>query len=411
MKLLFIALFFGLFSSLYSQDSNDSDNSILCTEEFCKGFLEKEVCRKIPPACEIQNATHNGIFLPSPTPCNCCKYCLENQHESDTCFVGDPSSPTPSAICGAGLYCRVSTCQPMDISSTDSPCGRALWLYEQQKIIGTLGHLQSKPICDRNGLYESHICVPGETCFCVSEKGERIFGEIPFTSLSEISLNCKCSRNSYQGKDIRNRHLHQTEFLRCEPNGDYDALQCLDDLCLCVNPADGRPTHPEMEFVNVTQISAATLPCFNNKTHIEGEYYRDCEYSYHQELKNIRKYEKEGFEGLVYLLPNCQQDGHYAPVQQTSKGKYCADPFGKRLENFEVSKTDPLYSSMDCKCARTRNIMIGEEKPECCRNGNYNRIQCRRGLCRCVDQDGVQVQKEVEYYKRHELRCFNNQCI
>lgn len=55
--------------------------------------------------------------------------------------------------------------------------------------------------------------------------------------------------------------------------------------------------------------------------------------------------------------------------------------------------------------------MIADEKPECCRNGNYNRMQCRRGWCRCVDQDGVQVIKEVEYHKRHELRCFDSQCL
>lgn len=35
-------------------------------------------CKDLPQKCQIQNATHNGIFLPSPTTCNCCQYCLEN---------------------------------------------------------------------------------------------------------------------------------------------------------------------------------------------------------------------------------------------------------------------------------------------------------------------------------------------
>ncbi|KOB77335.1 Uncharacterized protein OBRU01_04378 [Operophtera brumata] len=48
------------------------------------------------------------------------------------------------------------------------------------------------------------------------------------------------------------------------------------------------------------------------------------------------------------------------------------------------------------KCAQTSLIMASStEKPVCCRNGNYRMIQCRRGMCRCVDSDGRQTAREA----------------
>lgn len=40
--------------------------------------------------------------------------------------------------------------------------------------------------------------------------------------------------------------------------------------------------------------------------------------------------------------------------------------------------------------------MSTDEKPTCLENGNYSPIQCRRGTCRCVDDDGNQVCKSEE---------------
>lgn len=50
--------------------------------------------------------THNGIFLPSDSPCNCCEYCLENLKKGDECVIGQPGSPAPKTICGNKLACN-----------------------------------------------------------------------------------------------------------------------------------------------------------------------------------------------------------------------------------------------------------------------------------------------------------------
>lgn len=46
---------------------------MFCTKE----LLSKEECKATSDYCEIQNATHSGIDLPSMIFCNCCPYCLE----------------------------------------------------------------------------------------------------------------------------------------------------------------------------------------------------------------------------------------------------------------------------------------------------------------------------------------------
>lgn len=50
------------------------------------------------------------------------------------------------------------------------------------------------------------------------------------------------------------------------------------------------------------------------------------------------------------------------------------------------------------------------EKPDCCANGNYNPMQCRRGLCRCVDINGNQISKEVSFLDRALLESCSQGC-
>jgi len=406
MRAICVTILLGVFAVVFS------DDSLFCSKEFCESYLDKKKCPSLPEACISQNSTHNGLELPFPGPCNCCDYCLQNIGKGKQCAIGDPTSPMPETVCGDGLSCKsniggdgkdIPTCEIMDSPST--PCAQAQIKYDQKRKSGRLGHLEQRPDCEGNGLYKPYICVPGEICYCLSEDGERIFGEIPFTANPEYLLRCKCSRDYNRAKDIRNRNLHREEYLRCQSNGDYDTLQCIGDQCLCTDPQDGHPTYPERGLVNMTLISATTLPCFNNKTHMEAEYYRECEALYMEIIDFIKQYEEEGHEAVGFPLPNCQLDGYYALVQENSKTKYCSSPQSKKLGDFEVSISDPLALTMNCKCARARSIITGPEKPECCENGNYKKVQCRRGLCYCVDENGMQTGKAVEYEEKENLKC------
>ncbi|KAF5297135.1 hypothetical protein FQA39_LY02715 [Lamprigera yunnana] len=380
-----------------------------CNDEFCQEYLEKEGCVELPEECKIQNSTYNGVFLPSLGPCNCCEYCLANLNEGEECAIGNPSSPTPSTICGYGLSCKLTnenaTCQQMD-----TPCINSQLEYDKKVQSGTVGHLEVRPHCDRNGLYQPYHCIPGEICYCVSEDGNRIFGEVEFTPTPYFILTCECSRNYNKAYDINDRNLVVAEYFRCQSNGDYDRIQCIENKCFCVDADNGHLTYPKLKPVNVTSISESSVPCFNNKTHLEAEYRKPCERNYLEILNKTKNYEQNNTELIGNILPNCQLDGNYGPVQETITTKYCSDSSGNLLEDFEVLKTDPTSVTMHCKCARVRDILKGAEKPECCKNGNYEKIQRRRGLCRCVDENGNQIEKEVKCEEMDKLSCFTSEC-
>ncbi|KRT86817.1 hypothetical protein AMK59_720, partial [Oryctes borbonicus] len=114
-------------------------------------------------------------------------------------------------------------------------------------------------------------------------------------------------------------------------------------------------------------------------------------------------------EIIGYHFPDCQLDGYYAIIQKNSTHKFCSDRHGNVLEEFIVSVTDPLANTMDCNCARSRNITVAD-KPECCANGNYNPLQCRRGLCRCVDENGNQTVQEISFLDKELLYCYQDRC-
>ena len=59
-------------------------------------------------------------------------------------------------------------------------------------------------------------------------------------------------------------------------------------------------------------------------------------------------------------------------------------------------------------CARTSFLLkrAGQaELPTCCSNGNFSRMQCRRGLCYCVDCNGNQKGMELDEARKDELNC------
>lgn len=60
-------------------------------------------------------------------------------------------------------------------------------------------------------------------------------------------------------------------------------------------------------------------------------------------------------------------------------------------------------------CARVVDLLTKNKRiefPQCCPNGNYKRINCRRGMCYCVDSNGHQISLEVPRQKRANLSCF-----
>lgn len=383
-------------------------NNLVCTDDFCDNYREASECEGLRTSCKAQNATHNGIVLPSMTPCSCCQICIDNLKLGEDCSVGGLGSPVPTGICGPGLYCMVvegeehPTCQPMHASSQ---CYKEQKTFDERRQNGTIGHLEQRPACDADGNFEPVVCIPGQTCYCVDENGKRIFGEDIHTANIQISMRCECSRLAAKAQKLLNSR-YPIFTSRCDAKGSFDQLQCVDDICTCVDMHTGQPTSDKK---NITR-GLAGLSCFNKYNHENTTYLRDCEYLKLSQLREIHDYELLGYNVLEFETDICQPDGWYNRMQSNITHKYCVFKNGTVIEPYVVPKNSPFASKMDCKCARARTLLMEKttlEVPECCPNGSYKPLVCRRGQCYCVDEDGRQVGIELPAKNKQELECFD----
>ncbi|KAK6634331.1 hypothetical protein RUM43_011731 [Polyplax serrata] len=91
--------------------------------------------------------------------------------------------------------------------------------------------------------YPGYEC-DGDMCVCallVNNQPLKIFGQFPANETQE--KHCACSIFAYRAQKTLQQILPFPDILlpvpRCLPNGQFDALQCIDDMCGCVNPATG----------------------------------------------------------------------------------------------------------------------------------------------------------------------------
>ncbi|XP_023030264.2 uncharacterized protein [Leptinotarsa decemlineata] len=300
------------------------EENVLCGPKSC----DDAKCPELPEKCKIQNATHNGVFLPSLEMCNCCQYCLENLNEGETCSIGNPSTKMSQTICGPRLSCTLSPNQQYDgtCEKMDTYCVKNQTSFDERKKKGTLGNMEVRKKCDDDGQFLSYNCIPGQSCYCVDVNGSRIFGEMDFTSLPDVDLQCKCSRDLALANIIIGRELNPTEHFRCTANGDYDKFQRINDKFLCVDSSDGAPTYPDELMVNSSL--ATQLKCYH-KGEDDDMYYNKCEKEYVEVLKEVQKYDYDIVFGYTY--PKCDPDGTYQAVQENSTHKMCVDKQGEVL--------------------------------------------------------------------------------
>jgi Thyroglobulin type-1 repeat len=366
-------------------------------------------------ACEAQNATHNGLIFHSATPCSCCETCLANLKEGEYCSQGLPGAPMPTAICGNGLYCNIKhdnqqpTCEHM---LETSECFQMKRKFDDDLRDGLIGHLQQTPLCDDDGKFAPISCIPGQNCFCLNENGDRIFGDSLYQKNIEHIMHCGCSRLNDKLKDLVEQRF-PFFTTRCKSDGSFDALQCFGDLCVCIDERTGSPTS-DTKNLTITVSGLRDLPCYDEKIHLdEFNYARPCENIKRGLINTIFESKREGFIDAEVHIDICDPDGTFKPVQENDLSRYCVDWHNERIEDFVVAKNTTDAETMDCKCARARKLLMDGnylEIPECCPNGNYKSLACRRGFCYCVDANGKQVSVEVLDIHRNKLPCFKNVC-
>ncbi|CAB3241850.1 unnamed protein product [Arctia plantaginis] len=393
-------------------------SSSLCTEEFCSAFISETGCATPAAHCNINNATHFGVRMPSPTVCNCCEFCLPLFAEGQTCTLGGPGMGTAIGRCGDGLTCALNTTDGVTrCVRMSSPCHTLQDQYDQLEAEGTLGMLVIRPMCDGRGKHGPVQCVNTQTCFCQSEEGERIFGEASYLGPSTLrNMQCACSRlHENIEKNISPGMTAPVVGPRCTIDGNFNPVQCLNRTCHCVNPVTGIII-TEIKSINLDTHPITELPCYdplldnywqNSRGDPPFKYTTTCIQNRDERVNAVLQSIEDGFNvDFGGGFTRCYPDGTYGRLGQTMTGSIiCLDDRGRRIRNFEAKPGTEDFHNTDCKCAMTSYLMgAAHEKPVCCKNGNFRSIQCRRGLCYCVDSDGRQTTKENSDVTR--LSCF-----
>ncbi|KAJ0170222.1 hypothetical protein K1T71_014150 [Dendrolimus kikuchii] len=384
-------------------------SDILCEEGFCREYLLDTGCTSPAEECRINNATHNGMWMQSPTLCSCCEFCLPFYGDNEYCSTGGPGLGTTVGRCSDGLTCVAdandghSYCTRMQ-----SQCHSDQDDYDHRLMRGKVGALEERPQCDGKGNYAAFSCVPAHTCFCQSEDGERIFGEVLYIgTATSRNMHCGCSRlHEAIKKSIGQGVPLPVIGPRCTSDGNFYPIQCIGRTCYCVDRVTGLIVNGERENVDLDEAPITELNCYDSALDLfphlsQGEppynFTTPCYESAQSTIDFILESKEEGFIVDYFTsFPECMPDGTFGRVTITAnRSKICVDERGRRIDDYEALPNTPQYHSMDCKCAQTSLIMASStEQPVCCSNGNFRSVQCRRGVCRCVDSDGRQIGTE-----------------
>lgn len=77
-------------------------------------------------------------------------------------------------------------------------------------------------------------------------------------------------------------------------------------------------------------------------------YMRDCELQRARIEIQIAEAQATGAKVIWADVPKCDPDGNFAAIQTDFDRKYCANPGGAKIENFEVGKFTWEADEMNC---------------------------------------------------------------
>lgn len=214
-------------------------------------------------------------------------------------------------------------------------------------------------------------------------------------------MKCECSRMVDQFMSTM-KFKDPILTARCQEDGSFDPLQCMNEKCVCVEPDSGSPSS---SVTVVTGTDYKLMPCFDRKMHLEYKYPHNCEEMISELTDELEQAKNKQFSMFELEFPKCQPDGWFDAVQKYGNSLICVDKYNQRIEEFEAEEGSLSAAEMNCKCARTRNLLrkFNMTPPECTVNGNFEKKQCRNETCFCVDEDGLQITKEVP--ETEELNC------
>jgi len=271
-------------------------------------------------------------------------------------------------------------------------CSVRYWQPECQDLLGVFGPVQQKSA--------------DSPAWCSSPSGSVLFGKEKATR-DEPEINCKCSRKRWDleqtksfevdGHDV-NVESRADVSLHCSMNGNYEMLQCDQNLCWCMNPETGLPSSKI-----VSENLMRFLPCYdrlNVNDKVGGKYLRKCE-SRSIGIERTSTFLRE--HGTVWIVEDisCDPSGGFDKTfcDGSSGICYCVSSDMRKGMSFANSET---YTGPTCNCAR--DFLDGVTYSQTCDGyGNYPNKQTMSNpegnpdhLEHCVDfVDNWRVSGEV----------------
>lgn len=233
---------------------------------------------------------------------------------------------------------------------------------------GMVGHFT--PECDENGAFLNTQCHASTGfCFCVmSQSGEKVLGtEIRFKK----PKSCQLTECVYQRHLALKSHLLGVFKPICDENGAYSSMQCHVGVCFCVFPENGREILGSRLSVGQKPISCEMTTCMQKR---------------HDFLSAIVPI-------FGAFKPECTSDGKYNPTQCREGVCYCVftdsgeEILGTitRFYKPKTCKLTPCVLERHKGWVRAQTGFLGVPISRCDENGMYAKVQCRKGLCWCVD--------------------------
>uniref|UniRef100_A0A4Q8K3G7 U3-Liphistoxin-Lsp1b_1 n=1 Tax=Liphistius sp. SGP-2016 TaxID=1905180 RepID=A0A4Q8K3G7_9ARAC len=356
-----------------------------------KNDCDRYFCRRI--ICEPIDECSGGEIVAHGSLCGCCDVCVKRLGEGEACEgYKAPPGGIPKAECKLGLECKLdleckadTECKVCAIDESEIKCDIVVkW---RKKLLEESHHeeVYAKdlwiPDCDEKGLFRAKQCKQ-KKCFCVNKDGKRIFGQEERHLAA--NMTCACSRAMSIMQQQKKDSWMTKPQEHCTPSGDYDDLQCVDDLCYCADPATGGVIGKvtAMSFIEL-------LPCYDEEKHTK-RYLKQCEIQLMRTRSLIHQFRLKGIEIIGLDSVQCDLDGTFAPKQCQTDVCACTDEKGVSIGSYRIEKTNTDQErQMTCRCARDRNSLHSlYTRMSCEATGNFVPHQCFDGQCYCVDEDG-----------------------
>uniref|UniRef100_A0A7M5XKY5 Thyroglobulin type-1 domain-containing protein n=1 Tax=Clytia hemisphaerica TaxID=252671 RepID=A0A7M5XKY5_9CNID len=229
---------------------------------------------------------------------------------------------------------------------------------------------QFTPQCETDGSFTVTQCHSSTGfCFCVvPETGEKLLGtELRFKK----PKNCEMTECMHERHQALKSGLLGVFKPACDEDGLYSNVQCAEGICYCVFAKTGaKVLGTELER-GVRPTTCELTKCFKKRHEFLSQT---------QPLLGARK-------------PVCTADGNFNAVQCHEGVCHCVFPTtGEEVLGTMTRFRKPQSCKLtQCVLARHKGWkmasygLLGVRIPRCAPSGDYQKVQCRNGMCWCVN--------------------------